>query len=46
MRHPLDPRDGWPQVTTAQFLGYVLLALGIVIGAWVSAVTFLVTAGA
>lgn len=43
MRHPLDPRDGWPVVTTAQFVGYVLLAVAIVAFAWVGAVAYLVT---
>ena len=46
MRHPLDPRDGWPQVSTLEFLGYLLAAFAIVGITWILAVTYLVWGGA
>lgn len=42
MRHPLDPRDGWPVVSVWEFLGTVAVAVGIVIALWAAIVLTLV----
>lgn len=46
MRRPLDPRDGWPEVTLFEFIGYTLAAVAIVGILWIVVVTYLVVGGA
>ena len=34
MRRPFDPRDGWPEVTTTEWLGSILVAILVVVSLW------------
>ena len=34
MRRPFDPEDGWPEVTTTEWLGTVLVAILVVLSLW------------